>query len=131
MLHDVCQRAQALLRSWIRHALDPAEIVLPQSQSSQAKDNATKGHATADRATQDHATADRATMGHAPHHLDTDAQSAGQGHKAESGGQGNKDLPWWLGKLVNRVRSRLVASFYAHVAYTHKGPYTVRVARIL
>ena len=121
MLHDVCQRAQALLRSWIRHALDPAEIVLPQSQSSQAKDNATKGHATADRA----------TMGHAPHHLDTDAQSAGQGHKAESGGQGNKDLPWWLGKLVNRVRSRLVASFYAHVAYTHKGPYTVRAARIL
>jgi hypothetical protein len=121
MLHGVCQRAQALLRSWIRHALDPAEIALPHSQSSQAKVHATK----------DLATQDRETMGHAPHHVDTDAQSAGQGHKAESGGQGNKDLPLWLGKLVNRVRSRLVASFYAHVASRHKGPYTVRAARIL
>lgn len=105
MLDGVCQRAQALLRSWIRQAFDPADIPLPKTakipspQSSQAKDLATK---------------DYATMGHAPDRDDTDAQDAqspGQGHKAQSGGQGSKDLPSWLGTLFSRVRSRLVASF--------------------
>lgn len=90
------QCGQALLRSWLRFAVDPTE--LPLATRSWANEDATDGHATRVAGT-----GAAATGGQSGH-------SSAQEHSAqEQSTQSTQDMPLWLHKLVLAVRPRLVA----------------------